>query len=56
MSMIKVLAKIVLTANVTIDLIRKYLNNNILNAFYKLVEGNLPLYNPAKYDANPASV
>ncbi|GBC06333.1 hypothetical protein RclHR1_06770016 [Rhizophagus clarus] len=35
----KVLAKMVLTANVTIDSIRKYLNyNNIPNAFYELVE------------------
>ena len=34
----KALAKMVLTANVTIDSIRKYPNNNIPNAFYELVE------------------
>jgi hypothetical protein len=39
MSTSKVLAKMVLTANVTIDSIRKYPNyNNIPNAFYELVE------------------
>ncbi|GBB94483.1 hypothetical protein RclHR1_23620005 [Rhizophagus clarus] len=39
MSTSKALAKMVLTANVTIDSIRKYLNyNNIPNAFYELVE------------------
>ncbi|CAG8683927.1 365_t:CDS:1, partial [Funneliformis mosseae] len=38
MSMSKALAKIVLTANITINSIRKYLNNNIPNAFYELVE------------------
>ena len=38
MSTSKTLAKMVLTANVTIDSIRKYPNNNIPNAFYELVE------------------
>ncbi|GES95655.1 hypothetical protein GLOIN_2v1786061 [Rhizophagus clarus] len=39
MSTSKALAKMVLTANVTIDSIRKYPNyNNIPNAFYELVE------------------
>ena len=39
MSTSKSLAKMVLSANVSIDSIRKYLNNNnIPNAFYELVE------------------
>ena len=39
MSTSKALAKMVLTANITIDSIRKYPNyNNIPNAFYELVE------------------